>query len=137
MSSQNFIGSGFSKRTRLIFLFVLIVIAAVLAYFFEKVRWLMIGIVVILLGLFGLEVADYHFSLDKMTNSSSSQVSEMTESKTKRMNELCETGTYNCSDFTTQDEAQEFLRSCGTKRDVHGLDRDNDGFACEELPKAK
>jgi hypothetical protein len=36
----------------------------------------------------------------------------------------------DCSDFSTQEEAQEHL----LPGDPHGLDGDNDGIACESLP---
>jgi len=42
---------------------------------------------------------------------------------------------YNCSDFKTHDEAQMIYDCCGgVNNDIHGLDRDNDGLACESLP---
>ena len=37
---------------------------------------------------------------------------------------------YDCADFATQAEAQGFLLA----GDPYGLDADNDGIACEELP---
>jgi hypothetical protein len=37
---------------------------------------------------------------------------------------------YDCSDFATQEEAQEYL----LPGDPYGLDGDNDGVACEDLP---
>jgi len=37
---------------------------------------------------------------------------------------------YDCSDFATQEEAQEYL----LPGDPYGLDGDNDGIACEDLP---
>lgn len=43
----------------------------------------------------------------------------------------CAYDKYNCSDFNTQKEAQTMLEKCG--RDVHRLDHDKDGKACEEL----
>ena len=44
-------------------------------------------------------------------------------------------GDYDCSDFSTQDEAQEFFESeGGPDDDPHNLDRDGDGIACETLP---
>ena len=41
----------------------------------------------------------------------------------------------DCSDFSTQKEAQKFFESEKGLRDKdpHGLDRDNDGVACESL----
>jgi len=44
----------------------------------------------------------------------------------------CESDTYNCGDFSTQAEAQEVFEYCGD--DIHRLDGDGDGVACESLP---
>ena len=41
-------------------------------------------------------------------------------------------GTYNCEDFDDQGQAQEFYN--GDPGDSNGLDSDDDGIACEELP---
>ena len=42
----------------------------------------------------------------------------------------------NCSDFSTQDEAQAFFVAAQTTvRDVHRLDSDADGVACAALPR--
>ncbi len=42
---------------------------------------------------------------------------------------------YDCSDFYSQYEAQEFFESKGGPgSDYHNLDRDGDGVACETLP---
>lgn len=40
----------------------------------------------------------------------------------------------DCSDFTSQAQAQRFFASHHPGRDPHGLDGDGDGRACEELP---
>lgn len=40
-----------------------------------------------------------------------------------------DTGDKDCSDFSTQSEAQEYLLD----GDPHGLDRDGDGTACDSL----
>ena len=48
----------------------------------------------------------------------------------------CAGNIYNCSDFGTQAEAQachDYCMSLGYG-DIHDLDRDNDGVACESLP---
>lgn len=43
-------------------------------------------------------------------------------------------GDYDCSDFNSQREAQNFFEEQGGPRtDYHGLDRDGDGIACESL----
>ena len=42
---------------------------------------------------------------------------------------------YDCSDFSTHREAQNFFISAGgPSDDYHNLDRDGDGQACESLP---
>ncbi|MCK5123454.1 MAG: excalibur calcium-binding domain-containing protein [Candidatus Pacebacteria bacterium] len=47
----------------------------------------------------------------------------------------CSYNTYNCSDFATHKEAQRVYEACGgVNNDVHRLDRDKDGSACETLP---
>lgn len=49
---------------------------------------------------------------------------------------ICSSDVYNCSDFRTQAEAQECYDYCYdiAGYDVHGLDSDDDGEACESLP---
>jgi len=47
----------------------------------------------------------------------------------------CGSDSYNCDDFITQDEAQRVFDACGgVDNDVHQLDRDGNGVACESLP---
>jgi micrococcal nuclease len=48
---------------------------------------------------------------------------------------VCNYNTYNCSDFSTHSKAQAVYEACGgVSNDVHRLDRDGDGSACETLP---
>jgi len=47
----------------------------------------------------------------------------------------CSYNAYNCTDFYTHAEAQSIYEACGgVNNDVHRLDRDKDGLACESLP---
>lgn len=47
----------------------------------------------------------------------------------------CSGNIYNCSDFSTHNEAQSCFEYCGgVNNDVHKLDADHDGIACESLP---
>jgi endonuclease YncB( thermonuclease family) len=47
----------------------------------------------------------------------------------------CSSNAYNCSDFKTHVEAQAVFEYCGgADNDVHKLDSDGDGQACESLP---
>jgi hypothetical protein len=49
---------------------------------------------------------------------------------------ICSSNTYNCPDFSTHDEAQSAYEYCGgVSNDIHKLDRDKDGEACETLSK--
>jgi len=46
-----------------------------------------------------------------------------------------ESSDYDCTDFSTHSEAQDFFESeGGPDEDYHNLDRDGDGVACESLP---
>jgi len=48
---------------------------------------------------------------------------------------ICSSNKYNCTDFKTQTEAQEVFDQCGgADNDVHKLDSNKDGEACESLP---
>lgn len=50
-------------------------------------------------------------------------------------NYICSYNAYNCTDFTTHAEAQAVYEYCGgVSNDIHQLDRDKDGSACETLP---
>lgn len=47
----------------------------------------------------------------------------------------CESNLYNCTDFKNHAEAQAAFEACGgTSNDIHKLDFDGDGNACESLP---
>lgn len=47
----------------------------------------------------------------------------------------CARNKYNCADFSTHAEAQAMFEQCGgVDNDVHWLDGDGDGVACESLP---
>jgi len=48
---------------------------------------------------------------------------------------VCNSNKYNCTSFKTHNEAQNVYLSCGgPKTDIHRLDSDGDGVACESLP---
>jgi micrococcal nuclease len=47
----------------------------------------------------------------------------------------CSSNLYDCGDFSTHAQAQSVYESCGgVGNDVHWLDSDKDGIACESLP---
>lgn len=81
----------------------------------------------------------------KVTEEEKSQsVSEQTQKEEGERHEpamtddtsyTCSTNAYNCSDFATQAEAQVVFEQCGgMSNDIHRLDANKDGEACESLP---
>lgn len=64
-----------------------------------------------------------------------SKVNDQPESSGIKGDWNCSGNIYNCSDFLTQAEAQYAFEACGgIGNDIHKLDRDGDGVACESLP---
>jgi hypothetical protein len=128
-----------NKKTRLIIIIGLLVIVALIAFFFEKLRWWMLGIGVVLLAALGMEVSNTDLDLGKLVETGSVQESliKRDASGNPLFGATCEENVYNCSDFSTQPEAQEVYDTCHTSEipDRHGLDRDGDGVACQSLPK--
>lgn len=48
---------------------------------------------------------------------------------------VCSRNTYNCTHFKTKEEAQKVYDHCGgVGNDIHQLDRNKDGAACDSLP---
>jgi amino acid transporter len=77
---------------------------------------------------------------DKSNRLSDSEKETMNKDLQEKMNELfeedynCESNIYNCGDFETQQKAQEVFELCGgIENDIHSLDRDGNGIACEGL----
>ena len=121
---------------------------AAIAFFFEKVRWLMIGFIVLMLGALGMQVYDYDFDLGKLMETKSfseSRVDTATDSDGNSYSVI--TGTcnkndfdLNCDSFENQEEAQDQYDTCASslqadnpsidvkKLDIYGLDGDNDGI---------
>lgn len=128
-----------SKRVRLALIVFLLIIVAIIAYFFQKTRLIMIGAALVLLTALGLEVTNNDFDMGKLIETGS-----LSESRIKRddngnliMGTMCGDAVYDCDDFLTQEEAQETYEYCkfGDGNDPHRLDGDKDGVACESLPK--
>ncbi|HHX58835.1 MAG TPA: excalibur calcium-binding domain-containing protein [Candidatus Moranbacteria bacterium] len=98
-----------------------------------------LGIVIaLLIGALGLELTNNDWHLGKLLSGQGLENSKVkrAEDGTILIGKCDPDKKYNCSDFTTQEEAQEIFEDCGDY-DVHGLDGDKDGIACEELPSKK
>ena len=69
------------------------------------------------------------------TTSTYPAFSTISEPKPESKGYICSSNTYNCTDFSSHSEAQSIYESCGgVSNDIHQLDRDKDGEACETLP---
>ena len=121
------------------------------------------AVIVLLLGAFGLEASNSDFDLGSMLSGVSAKDSKImrddkgnltrdtsgnfiTQIMRDKEGKVVQSGQaggkytneYNCNDFATQPEAQRFfVNAGGTSKDTNGLDGDNDGVACESLPKGK
>jgi len=142
-----------NKKHRIIFLSIIIVILAILAFVFEKVRWLFIGLIILMLSAVGMEVFDYDLDLWKLWETWSLQESRAESVKDKQGNTVrliweCVKADVNCDGFSIQADAQTMYNKCAEsikannpniwdalKLDIYGLDRDKDGIVCEHLPK--
>ena len=118
---------------------------------------ILMAVIALLLGAFGLTASGNDWDLNKiLTGSSMSESKIQTDEEGNLVqNEAGEflsrimrdkegnvvesggkyTDEYNCDDFATQEEAQRFfIKAGGPSKDVNGLDGDNDGVACQALP---
>lgn len=95
------------------------------------------GVIVVLLAALGMEVSNNDWDLGSILSGNS--VSESKVQRDKEGNVVTDgsgkaTDEYNCSDFSTHDEAQRFFnRAGGISEDTNRLDGDKDGQACEDL----
>ena len=137
-----------NKKFRLGIIIVLMVVVGVLFFVWEKARIFLAVLFLTLLAAFGLEVTENDWDLGKLMETGSFQQSKVARDTSgnvlfDREGNIVTSATegkaadkYNCSDFQTQGEAQTFFERVGGRgNDVHGLDGDKDGVACESLPK--
>lgn len=103
-------------------------------------RPVLMAVLAILAAAFGLESCNNDWDLGKLMSGSTP-----TEAKVMRDvdGNVVTTGgkatdKYNCDDFKTQNAAQRFfVKAGGPSKDVNRLDGDNNGVACQALPKEK
>ncbi len=137
-----------SHKFRLWFIGILMAIVAVMFIFIPKMRILLAVAFVALLAAFGMEAKQTDFDMGKLFKTGSFQESKVSRDSSgnvlfDKLGNITTDSTkgkkadeYNCSDFSTQPEAQSFfLKVGGTKNDVNRLDGNKDGEACESLPK--
>ncbi len=131
-----------SRKIRLAIIIGLLVLCGIIFYFWEKGR-IAVGIAIVaLVAALGLEMAKTDVDLGKVieTGSISESVIKRDENGDLQIGAICDDPDYdyNCADFETQGEAQSVMDQCGSRgRDVHNLDGDGDGVACESLRKTR
>jgi hypothetical protein len=127
-----------SKNARLILIAALLVVLGIMYFMFEKFRIWILGLMVVLLGAFGMEMTDNDFDVQTLmeTGSFSESRVNVTENGTWLIGECEKRDNFNCDNFAYQEEAQRLFDDCGgVDNDIHGLDRDKDGIVCEALRK--
>ena len=89
---------------------------------------------IILLGIgIGLLIAIIvFFILNPLSKVSDRADNLLNETQGQETTYDCSSDVYNCGNFTIQSEAQAVFDACGPG-DVHGLDADGNGEACEGL----
>ncbi|HIP49899.1 MAG TPA: hypothetical protein EYG99_00435 [Candidatus Pacebacteria bacterium] len=132
-----------SKKFRISIIIVLIIVAGIIFFLWEKARIAALIAIIALLAALGLEATENDWDLGKVIETGS-----MSEAKIQRddggnliIGAMCnpdDTFDYNCDDFSTQEEAQSVYDKCFQNGlDVHGLDGNGDGVACQNLPHKK
>lgn len=127
-----------SKNARLILIAVLLVILGIMYFMFEKFRIWILGLMVVLLGAFGMEMTDTDFDVQKLVETGSFAESRVnvTDNGVWLIGACQEKDNFNCDNFAYQEEAQKLFDDCGgVGNDIHRLDGDKDGTVCESLRK--
>ena len=104
----------------------------------------LIGIIGLLGAGLGMEASNHDYDLGKLVETKSLSASKVLRDKSGNVVDASSpeaknakyTDEYNCSDFKTQTEAQEFYNKAGgVEGDTNGLDGNKDGVPCQALPK--
>jgi len=124
-----------NKTIRLSVIIGLLVLAIVLFFKWAKMKVLMAGVIAILTTALFVESTNNDVDLGKLLQGGTWDEARV---RTTWDGTDCNKNAYNCTDFSTRLEAQVVYEKCGgTGKDVHGLDGDGDGEACESLPKGE
>lgn len=151
-SEKNSTVSGWKRlrgnhRFRLIVIVALLVLVGILFYFFEKMRIYLAILGILLITALGLEIFQNDWDLQKLWETKSFEQSKIIRDEAgnvlfDKFGEITTDGSqgkgaddYNCEDFDSQPEAQNFFQKVGgVGNDLNRLDGDKDSRACEALP---
>lgn len=91
-----------------------------------------LGIIILILAVIFVIIP--YFSEQKGTGDNNDNGEGIAVGEPNPSTPICDRNVYNCGNFTTQAEAQVIFDACfKTAGDIHGLDKDGNGKACESL----
>lgn len=140
----------YTKSVRVAVLCLLFVILLAMYFIGEKMKWLLLVLIVVVIGALGLQLTDYDVDLETLWKTGSVQESRVElKDGLKIIGSSCQSNNLNCADFSTQQEAQAKYEMCADKiatdnktettavrnLDIYGLDKDKDGIVCEALQR--
>lgn len=140
-----------SKWVRLVVMLILLVVLWILYFTSTKMKWLILWLIFVLLAAIWIQVFDYDIDLGTMMRTWGNIAASRVEYKSgvKILGSDCPINNLNCSDFTTQPQAQAKYEMCAAKiaqdnewksawdiknLDIYWLDKNKNGVVCESLP---
>ncbi len=101
-----------------------------------KKEWIIVAVIIILVALLGFY---FYYNINGEASSENETGDIVVDNLSKPIDkpsnnpvvEVCESDIYNCGNFSSQEEAQIIFDEC--ESDIHQLDHDGDGVACESL----
>jgi hypothetical protein len=123
-----------NKRVRIFVILILLITVGVIFFMWEKARIAAIIAFIALVAALGLEITESDWDLSTMEKVPRNENGDLL------IGAMCDDPDfdYNCADFDTQEEAQSVMDVCGDKGvDVHRLDGDGNGIACQSLPRER
>lgn len=136
-----------NKKFRLGIIVFLMVVITVLFFVWEKAKIALAIAFLALLAALGMEVTNNDWDIGQLIKTRSFEESRVSRDEegnvlfdifgnvTTDSSQGKKSDDYNCDDFLTQPEAQNFYKKVGgLGNDVNRLDGDKDGTACESLP---
>jgi hypothetical protein len=130
-------GARRNSKVRLGVIIILMIIVAIMFYFWKSARIALAAAFIALFAALGLEVSNNDWDIGKLIQTGSFEESkvEKTSNGTWKIGEECTKDKMNCANFTYREDAQDLFKKCGgTSNDINGLDGDKDGIVCESLP---
>ncbi|MCR4327004.1 MAG: excalibur calcium-binding domain-containing protein [Nanoarchaeota archaeon] len=101
---------------------------------FGVIVLLILVIFVVIPGFNNKNEVNNSIPVNQSINQSTNQSINQSNNTNNPNNFVCDVDFYNCNNFTTRTKAQAVYNAC-LPGDIHGLDNNGDGEACESLPE--